>query len=119
MSDEHIQAAIRQIVADSVRLADEWNPDGDDDLVARIAALDNEIRAHLPPGEHLAVGRYLTFTYGDGSEISYIIDDIAGDRVHCLWVANADAYESEALDCGGWTLRSVAERRIARRAWRE
>lgn len=121
MSDIDIATEIRAIAADAESLAAQLEYDSDawDALHERIEALDAAARVQLPPDQRVAVGRYIDFTYGDGAEIVYIIDRILGDRVHCVWIANGDEYMADAVDGGGWTLRSIAERDIERRAWKE
>lgn len=77
-------------------------------LLTEIDALDQAA------GSGLAVGRYLLFQVADGTEIS-IIDGIEATRVHVVHVPSADAYQAEAIDAGGWCVRTVAEDNIRRR----
>lgn len=77
-------------------------------LLAEVEALDQAA------GSGLAVGRYLLFHVADGTEI-YIVDAIEAGRVHVVHVPSADAYTSDAVNAGGWCLRSTAEENIRRR----
>lgn len=65
-------------------------------------------------GPGLAVGRYLLFQVADGTEIS-IIDRIDEARVHVVDVPSADGYQADAVDAGGWCLRTIAEANIRQR----
>jgi hypothetical protein len=107
---------IQDLAAEAERLAAQTGYDSGawDDLYERIETLDSTVRLRLPPGQLVAPGRYLTFSVADG-KVWYIIDQVAGDRVHCTWIAEPDGYRADAVDADGWTLRSIAEQQIGRR----
>ena len=113
-TEQHTAAltTIAQVVARAAALAKR----SDDDTDEARAALLREIEAlDKQTGPALAVGKYLDFTYGDGSLCVYIIDQIESQRVHCVHIPDADGSTAEAVDDQGFCLRSVAERRIQQR----
>jgi len=87
-----------------------WN---DNDKWDALQEAVEELDERAGPG--LVVGKYITFNVAD-SEALYIIDEIKDQVVHCIWIANLDEREADAVDEDGWCLRSVAERKIR---WRE
>jgi hypothetical protein len=108
---------IHRVAAEAEALCEQWRPDVDDDDAWD--ALDEAVKElDRRAGSGLAIGKYLTFQVADG-EALYIIDEIKDQVIHCIWIANLDEREAEAVDGDGWCLRSVAEAKIRRREERE
>lgn len=104
---------IQRLAAEAAQLCEQWEPDVDDEEVwdklhEGIEKLDQRA------DRGVAVGKYIRFSVADGQAV-HIIDEIRDQVVHCIWIANIDDRQADAVDDDGWCLRSIAERNIVHR----